>query len=165
MSRVFVGIGSNINKEDNLRSCLNTLSGIFRNIRKSSVYQSAAVGFEGDDFYNMVVALETSLRPEYVSKLFFEIEKRHGRKRGKNQFVARELDLDQLLYDDLIVDKDGLRLPHKDLTRYAFVLKPMQEIAGDLIHPQIGMCFSELWKNFEQRASVECVSFAWDTEN
>ena len=165
MSRVFVGIGSNINKEDNLRSCLNTLSGLFRNIRKSSVYQSAAVGFEGDDFYNMVVSLETTLTPEYVNKVFFEIEKRHGRKRSKNQFVARELDLDQLLYDDLIINKNGLCLPHKDLARHAFALKPMQEIAGDLIHPKIGIRFSELWQHFEQKTPIRRISFSWHSEN
>ena len=165
MSRVFVSIGSNINKVHNLRSCLNTLQQTFRNIRKSSVYQSAAVGFKGDDFYNLVVSLETTLTPETVNAVFFEIEKKHGRKRGKNQFVARELDLDQLLYDDLILDKDGIRLPHIDLDRYAFVLKPMAEIAADLVHPKIGKHFGELWQHFEQPTPIKQIQFAWDAEN
>ena len=162
MSQVFVGIGSNINKAHNLRSCLSTLQQIFRNIRKSSVYQSAAIGFEGDDFYNMVVSLETTLTPETVNDLFFEIEKRHGRKRGKNQFVSRELDLDLLLYDDLIVNKGRIHLPHKDLSKYAFVLKPMAEIAGDLVHPEIGRRFSELWQHFEEQTSIKRVPFMWE---
>ena len=162
MSRVFVGIGSNIDKVNNLCSCLSTLQQIFRNIRKSSVYQSAAVGFKGDDFYNMVVSLETTLTPETVNGVFFEIEKRHGRKRSKNQFVSRELDLDQLLYDDLILDKDGMHLPHIDLIRYAFVLKPMAEIAGNLVHPKMGKHFEELWQHFEQPMPIKQVRFAWD---
>lgn len=163
MSRVFVGIGSNIDKTYNLRSCIGTLQQIFRDIRMSSVYQSIAVGFDGDDFYNMVVSLETTLTPRCVNSVFAEIEKRHGRKRGKNQFVARELDLDQLLYDDLILDKDGVHLPHKDLTQYAFVLKPMAEIAGDLIHPKIGKRFSELWQQFEQQTPIKRIPFVWTT--
>ena len=162
MANVFVSVGSNINKTYNLRSCLNTLQQIFRNIQKSSVYQSAAMGFNGDDFYNMVVSLETTLTPEYVNWVFFEIEKKHGRKRGKDQFVSRELDLDLLLYDDLIIDDINVRLPHKDLTQYAFVLKPMQEIAGDLIHPKIGTSFAELWQHFESQTLVKRISFEWD---
>jgi len=158
---VYVGIGSNINKAHNLRSCVHTLQQIFRNIKKSSVYQSSAVGFNGDDFYNMVVRLETSLTPEYVSKVFFEIEKRHGRKRGKDQFVSRVLDLDLLLYDNLITDNNGLLLPHKDLMKHAFVLKPMQEIAGDLRHPKTGICFAELWEQCQQQALIKKISFSW----
>ena len=161
MSRVFVGIGTNINKEHNLRSCLKTLQQIFRNIIKSSVYQSAAVGFEGADFYNMVVSLETTLTPSSVNRVFFEIEKKHGRKRSKNQFVSRELDLDQLLYDDLIVDKKGVHLPHKDLNKHAYILKPMAEIAGDLVHPKIDIRFSELWRHFDGQTRITRVPFVW----
>lgn len=158
MAKVFVGIGSNINKEYNFRSCHNTLQQIFRDVRRSSVYQSAAIGFKGDDFYNMVVSLETTLTPRYVGEVFSEIEKKHGRKRGKNQFVSRELDLDLLLYDNLIIEEDGMCLPHKDLVRYAFVLKPMQELAGDLRHPRIGKTFTELWHGFDHQSPVERVS-------
>ncbi len=161
MSRVFVSVGTNINKEHNLRSCLSALQQIFRNVIKSSVYQSAAVGFEGEDFYNMVVSLETTLTPSNTSQVFFEIEKKHGRKRGKNQFVSRELDLDQLLYDDLIVDDNGVRLPHKDLSKHSYILEPMAEIAGDLAHPKIGQCFSELLQNLDHPEPITRVPFAW----
>ena len=161
MSRVFVSIGSNINKEHNLRSCLNALQQIFRNIIKSWVYQSAAIGFEGADFYNMVVSLETTLTPSSVNRVFFEIEKKHGRKRSENQFVSRELDLDQLLYDDLIVDKNGVHLPHKDLDKHAYILKPMAEIAGDLVHPKVGQCFLELLQNLDRPEPITRVPFAW----
>ena len=161
MSRVFVSIGSNINKEHNLCSCLNALQQIFRNIIKSSVYQSAAIGFEGADFYNMVVSLETTLTPSSVNRVFFEIEKKHGRKRSENQFVSRELDLDQLLYDDLIVDKNGVHLPHKDLDKHAYILEPMAEIAGDLVHPKTGQCFSELLQNLDHPEPITRVPFSW----
>lgn len=106
----------------------------------------------------MVVSLETTLTPRYVGEVFSEIEKKHGRKRGKNQFVSRELDLDLLLYDNLIIEEDGMCLPHKDLVRYAFVLKPMQELAGDLRHPRIGKTFTELWHGFDHQSPVERVS-------
>ncbi len=162
MSRVFVGVGTNINKAHNLRSCFSTLQQIFRKVVKSSVYQSAAVGFEGEDFYNMVVSFETTLTPSNINRIFFEIEKKHGRRRGKNQYASRELDLDQLLYDDLIVDTDEVYLPHKDLSKYSYTLKPMAEIAGDLVHPLIGKCFSELWHNLDRPAPITHVPFVWE---
>ena len=161
MSRVYVGIGTNVDKERNIRSCFSTLQQIFRNVVKSSVYQSAAVGFEGEDFYNMVVSLDTTLTPSNINHVFFEVEKKHGRKRGKNQFVSRELDLDQLLYDDLIIDEDGLCLPHKDLSKYSHTLQPMAEIAGDLVHPVVGKCFSELWRQLPHPAPIIRVPFVW----
>lgn len=113
----------------------------------------------------MVVSLETTLTPEALADLFFEIEARHGRKRGKDQFVARELDLDQLLYDNMVLDNGRIHLPHKDLSKYAFVLKPMAEIAGNLLHPTIGKSFSELWQHFEQQTPIKRVRFVWDIEN
>ena len=161
MSRVFVSVGTNINKEHNLRSCLSALQQIFRNVIKSSVYQSAAVGFEGADFYNMVVSLETTLTPSNTNQVFFEIERKHGRKRGKNQFVSRELDLDHLLYDDLIVDDGEVYLPHKDLSEHSYILKPMAEIAGDLVHPKTGQCFSELLQNLDRPEPITRVPFVW----
>ncbi len=162
MPRVFAGIGTNIDKEHNLRSCFSTLQQIFRNVVKSSVYQSAAVGFEGEDFYNIVVCLETTLTPSSINRVFFEIEKKHGRKRGNNQFVSRELDLDQLLYGDLIVDTDAVYLPHNDLSKYSHTLKPMAEIAGDLVHPVIGKCFSELWKHLDSPQPITRIPFVWE---
>ena len=161
MSKVFVSIGTNINKEYNLRSCLNVLQQIFRNVIKSSVYQSATVGFEGEDFYNMVVSFETTLTPSNINQVFFEVEKKHGRKRGENQFVSRELDLDHLLYDDLIIDEDGVYLPHRDLSKHSYILKPIVEIASDLVHPKIGKNVSELLQNLDHPAPVTRVPFAW----
>ena len=161
MSRVFVSIGTNINKEYNLRSCLSALQQIFRDVMKSSVYQSATVGFEGEDFYNMVVSFETTLTPSHTNHVFFEIERKHGRKRGENQFVSRELDLDLLLYDDLIVDSGKVYLPHKDLSEHSYILKPMVEIAGDLVHPKIGKCLSELLQNLEHPEPITRVPFVW----
>jgi len=165
MPRVFASIGSNINKAQNLRSCFHTLQQLFRDVQKSSVYQSAAIGFDGADFYNMVVSLETTLTPEHIAKLFSEIEDQHGRERRENPFVSRTLDLDQLLYGDVIVNENGIRLPHRDLTRYAFIVKAMAEIAGDVKHPQLGKTFAELWRNFEpSQTQIKRIAFDWQCE-
>ena len=161
MSKVFVGVGTNINKEFNLRSSLSALQQIFRNVVRSSVYQSATVGFEGEDFYNMVVSFETTLTPSSINRVFSEIERKHGRKRGESPFVSRELDLDLLLYDNLIAEENGIYLPHRDLSKHSYILEPMVEIASDLVHPKIGKSVSELLQNLDCPEPVARVPFVW----
>lgn len=144
MAEVFVGVGSNINKEESIVSCINMLCESFDIIKTSSVYLSKAVGFEGDDFLNMVVSFKTDMSPQGVIAVLNSIEKRHGRVKGKNSFVSRRLDLDQLLYDDLVCEQADLCLPHKDIVRSVFVIVPLAEIAGTLKHPVLGVSYTDL---------------------
>ena len=162
MSQVFVSIGSNIDKEKNLRSCVKALQQTFRQCQLSSVYQSGAIGFEGDDFYNMVVSFETTLSPKIVNDVLLAIETQHGRVRGKNRFVSRELDLDQLLYDDLVLNENGVCLPRAEITQHAFILKPTAELAAHKVHPSIGKSFAELWNGFDQSCEpLTHIPFEW----
>ncbi len=150
MARVYVSIGSNIDKEANIRSALAALRQKFGKLLLSSVYQSQAVGFEGDDFHNLVVGFDTHTTPAQIAQSLRGIEDEHRRDRATQRFGPRTLDLDLLLYDDLIVDQNGLQLPRDEITQYAFVLCPLAEIAGELRHPRMGKPLRELWEDFQR---------------
>lgn len=148
MARVYVSIGSNIDKESNIRSAIAVLRQKFGRLVVSTVYQTEAVGFDGEDFHNLVVGFDTQRTPTTVADVLRGIENDHRRDRDENRFGPRTLDLDLLLYDDLVVDQNGLQLPRDEITRYAFVLCPLAEIAGDLRHPRSGKPLRELWEDF-----------------
>ncbi len=151
MAKVYVSIGSNVIPELNIQSALRALKSYFNELQCSSVYQSQAEGFEGPDFLNMVVAFETYLSPIEVVNAFKGIEQQHGRSPESPSFSDRTLDLDLLLYDDLVMIDIGLELPRSEIERYAFVLCPLAEIAGEERHPVTGQSFQTMWDTFEGR--------------
>ena len=143
---VFVAVGSNIDKERNIISAISALRALYADLRISPVYQSEAVGFKGDDFYNLVVSFRTEQKPAEVARNLQSIELDHGRVIKGNQFSSRTLDLDQLLYGDLIIKEGSLQLPHSQLTLYAFILKPLADLAGSYKHPFLGRSYSSLYR-------------------
>ncbi|MGD2112967.1 MAG: 2-amino-4-hydroxy-6-hydroxymethyldihydropteridine diphosphokinase [Gammaproteobacteria bacterium] len=153
MARVYVSIGSNIDRERHIDSALQTLAGLVGPLECSTVYESAAVGFDSDPFYNLVVGFDTELEPRAVQALLHEIEAGNGRQRS-NALAARTLDLDMLLYDDLVVNEPDMVLPRADINAYAFVLAPLAEIAGARRHPVSGRRFDDLWSGFADREQV-----------
>ena len=152
MARVFVSVGSNVEREKNVAGALEALQAEYTSLEKSRIYETKAVGFDGDPFYNLVVAFDTRQSPQEVADVLRRVEDAHGRSREGGKFTSRTLDLDLLLYDDLILDEDGLRLPRKEILEYAFVLKPLAEIAGEMKHPVNGFSFAALWDEFDPTA-------------
>jgi 2-amino-4-hydroxy-6-hydroxymethyldihydropteridine diphosphokinase len=144
-ARAYVSVGSNIDKESNIRSAVAALRAKFGQLVISSVYESAAIGFAGRSFHNLVIGFDTDYVPVEVVQILRRIEHQHGRTRHEKRFASRTLDLDLLLYGDLILDEGGLQLPRDEITRYAFVLRPLAEVAGDLLHPQLGVPIQDLW--------------------
>jgi 2-amino-4-hydroxy-6-hydroxymethyldihydropteridine diphosphokinase len=162
MARVYLSIGSNIEREANIRGGVADLKRIFGALTLSRVYESEPVGFSGDNFYNLVVAFDTAMPVEGLSQLLHEIEDAHGRTREGPRLSSRTLDIDLLIYDDLVTRDHGLELPREEITRNAFVLWPLAEIAAAAQHPVLRQSYGELWQAFDkQQQSLWPVAFAW----
>ena len=153
MARVYVSIGSNIDREQNIDAALRELSAAYRELEQSSVYESDAVGFDSAPFYNLVVGFRTDESPRAIQDSLHAIENRHGRLRTV-ALSARTLDLDLLLYDDLVMSEGKLVLPRNDIDRYAFVLAPLAEIAGSARHPVTGVSYADMWAAFDDSRQV-----------
>jgi len=150
MVSVYVSIGSNIDREQNIRSGLGALRAAFGELQLSSIYDSEAVGFDGAAFYNLVAGFETALPVDDLVLRLREIEDAHLRRRDGPRFSSRTLDIDLLLYDDLIIDSPDIKLPRAEILYNAFVLAPLAEIAPGLKHPVEGQDYAELWRRFDQ---------------
>ncbi len=146
MTHCYVSIGSNIERETNITSGLNALEKQFGNLTVSSIYESEPVGFSGDVFYNLVVRFNTDWDVKTVATWLREIEIAHGRTPDSKKFSSRKLDLDLILFGDLIIDDNSIQLPRKDIETYAFVLEPLAEIAPTLKHPVLHLSYAELWQ-------------------
>ena len=112
------------------------------------MYESAAVGFDSAPFYNLVLGFSTQESPQAIQEQLHAIEDRCGRQRTAT-LSARTLDLDLLLYDDLVMTDGKLVLPREDINRYAFVLRPLAEIAGTARHPVTGVSYADMWADFD----------------
>ncbi len=150
MARVFVSIGSNLGKERCVSQALMLLESQYGPLQRSTLYESPALGFEGPDFYNMVVAFDSEETPHEINEQLRRIEDSLGRVRGADAFVSRTLDLDILLYDDWVVDDGVLSLPRTEICEHEFVLAPLVEICGDLHHPLLEVPISELWDRWRE---------------
>jgi 2-amino-4-hydroxy-6-hydroxymethyldihydropteridine diphosphokinase len=149
VTAVFLGLGSNIDAEKNLRLAVSELRNVYGGLTVSPVYRSAPVGFDGPDFLNLVVALETDATPGRVLDQIERIHGMAGRCRGPDKFSSRPLDIDLLLYGDTVDPAPPLRLPRRDILEYGFVLRPLADIAPDLVHPLTGRRISEHLREFD----------------
>ena len=150
MPKGYISIGSNIDKDKNILASLHALEHQFGELTISSIYESDAVGFTGDSFYNLVVGFNSELSVKEVAKLLRQIELDNGRTRNSQKFSPRTLDLDLILYDDLIINDGRLQIPRDEIEHYAFVLEPLAEIAPSLKHPIIHISYAELWEKFDK---------------
>ena len=146
MVEVFVGIGSNVQPEMHLAQAVGLLRTRFKGLRLSPVYRNRAVGFQGDDFLNAVAGFDTGLGVAELNDTLDAIEIQCGRKRGAARFAPRTLDLDLLLYGDVV--DEAQRLPRREILEYAFVLKPLVDLAPDRRHPVTGMSYAGHWSGF-----------------
>jgi len=164
---VYVGIGSNIDQEKYIRLAVKYLRdsfGEYCQLLLSPVYKTQAVGFDGDDFFNLAASFLTDLTPFEVEKKLKEIEHKNGRRRDQEKFSARTLDIDLLLYDQEIIDSNGIRIPRDEIEKYAFVLSPLADLAPELLHPETKITVAEMWKKMSISAhagALKKIDFIW----
>jgi 2-amino-4-hydroxy-6-hydroxymethyldihydropteridine diphosphokinase len=161
MVQVYLSLGSNIDRENNLRSGLTELTSIYHELTLSSLFESEAVGFDGSPFYNMVVGLQTKQSIDELSKTLRDIEFKFGREVNAKKFSPRTLDIDILLYGDLIQAKP-VQLPRDEISFNAFVLWPLAEIAPQQVHPVLKQSYLSLWQNFDKsKQKLAIIPFNW----
>ena len=142
----YLGIGSNINRKTNISSCLNYFRNSFFTCQVSAIYQSEAFGFNGHDFHNLVVKVHSVFDPYEMKLWLCNIEDLHGRDRKKPRYSNRTLDIDLLLCDDLVIDDEAVQIPRREILKRKYVLKPLQDLAPDLIHPVAQKRLADLWQ-------------------
>lgn len=146
--RSWLSLGSNIDRQAHIDKALDDLQADFGELVVSPIYESEAVGCTGDNFYNLVVGIETALPISVLSARLRAIEEKNGRLRSGDKYASRTLDVDLLTYGDQVVDAGGIRLPRDEITLYAFVLLPLSEVAAGEVHPLTGLSYRELWARF-----------------
>ena len=150
MAVVFLGLGSNIDKEHHILSGLRALANSFNYQQRSRIFLSEAVGFKGSDFYNLVVEVTTLQPVETVLAHCKRIEQENGRKPDSAKYSPRSLDIDVLLYDDMVREK-APQLPRHEITENAFVLWPLAEIAENRQHPILKKTYGAMWRQYCQQ--------------
>jgi 2-amino-4-hydroxy-6-hydroxymethyldihydropteridine diphosphokinase len=161
---VYVAAGSNVAPLENLRRALDVLDRHFAPITVSRAYANAAVGFEGDDFVNLVVGFQTGLTLHQVIERLHEAETACGRERLAPKWAPRAMDLDILLFGDTVCVEPGLTLPRPDLLRRPYMLGPAAEIAPGVVHPIERRTLGELWREMQARQAAHAmrpVELAW----
>ncbi|HEY4145336.1 2-amino-4-hydroxy-6-hydroxymethyldihydropteridine diphosphokinase [Pinirhizobacter sp.] len=157
MATAWLSLGSNLEPEKHLRAALLELRTMFGDLVVSPAYRSKAVGFDGPAFINLAVSLTTDLDAISLNDALHAIEDRHGRRRDVPRFSSRTLDIDIVLYDDLVLDGPGhLKIPRDEL-RHAFVLRPLADIAGDVVHPLTGQTLSQMQARVPDSGELEVV--------
>ena len=150
MADVFLGLGSNQDAPAMFDSALKALAAQFGTIEKSPAYESEAVGFEGDNFLNMVVRVQTSLSVGELLAALRATEDSHGRDRSQPKFASRTLDIDILTYDRNVGEFDGVLLPRDEVLKNAFVLRPLADSWPTMTHPENNRSYGELWQAYDQ---------------
>lgn len=144
---VYLSLGSNLgDKINNLQTTINLIDSKVGDVLLiSSVYQTKAEGFVGEDFLNCCVSLRTSMEPKILIKELINIESQNGRLRSnRNIYESRSIDIDILFYEDKIINQHNLIIPHPRMNERDFVIKPLLDIAKSKIHPVLNRTISEI---------------------
>ena len=149
MTDVYVAAGSNVEPENHLRMALRALERIYAPLKVSPAYRNKAVGFNGADFVNLVVGFSTEEPVAQVRERLQQVESLCGRLPDAPKWASRSMDLDILLYGQLINNEPGLVIPRPDLLRRPYMLKPMADIAPEVQHPLQKKSMRELWEAFD----------------
>lgn len=142
MVKLHINIGSNQNRRQNIAQSIDALKMNFFNVVCSDIFESLAVGFEGANFYNMGVNATTDLSIAEVLSILHTIEDKQGRDRSQPKFSSRQIDLDLVLYDQVIDVENNL--PRNDILKYNFVLLPLVQLSPQGVHPLENKTYAQL---------------------
>lgn len=157
MNQVYLLIGGNLGDRYKLigSAKLSITKKIGKIVKESSIYETTPWGFNSEqDFLNQVLYVSTDLSPKKVLNKCLEIEKELGRVRQSEQYSSRTIDIDILFYNDEIIHKQELIIPHERLHKRRFTLEPLVEIAPDLIHPVIKKSLFDILKECNDNSEV-----------
>lgn len=162
MTAIYLSLGSNVDRHKHIAAALDALAENFGELIISPVYESKSIGFDGSNFFNLVVGAETDLSIADLSELLKRIEDHNGRKRSGPKFSPRTLDIDILTYGDFVGVETGIELPRAEITKNAFVLLPLANIAPELLHPQLQKTYCQLWQEYDKTSqSLWAIDFEW----
>lgn len=163
MTDIYLSLGSNVDRHSNITAALDALSELLGELKISSVYESKSIGFDGSNFFNLVIGADTNLSIAELSETLKRIEDNNGRKRNGPKFSPRTLDIDILTYGDFVGTEGGVELPRAEITKNAFVLLPLAEIAPQVLHPQLQKTYHDLWQAYDQDSqSLWSIDFSWN---
>jgi len=158
---IYISVGSNVDKEKHTRAGLQGMYHAFGELTLSTVFESESVGFEGNNFYNLVIKASTTLSIAQVCLVLKQIEQDNKRQRSEQKFAPRTLDLDLLLYDNQVMSQP-IELPRPEVLYNAFVLKPLAEIAADEVHPVVKQSYADLWQTYDKSLQkLWAIKFDW----
>lgn len=152
MTLLILSLGSNVNAETNLQLAIQSLREEFGDIKQSTVFESEAVGFAGDNFLNLTVSVESDHSLAVINSILKRLEDSLGRDRNQPRFSDRPIDIDILIYGEESGEEYGLALPRAEILQNAFVLRPLAEVHPLLLHSNSGMSYGEHWEQFDQAA-------------
>ncbi|MBV1790217.1 2-amino-4-hydroxy-6-hydroxymethyldihydropteridine diphosphokinase [Marinobacterium sp. D7] len=161
MTAVLLGLGSNLNRHANIRAALDALQEHFGPLRVSRVFESEAVGVRAENYFNLVVALNSPLPLRALSAWLKSLEDSVGRERGQRR-CEQPLDIDILCFGDSVGFFDGIQIPRAEILKNAFVLRPLAELVPDWLHPEEQTCFADLWRAYSSEQKLWPVAFEWE---
>jgi 2-amino-4-hydroxy-6-hydroxymethyldihydropteridine diphosphokinase len=162
MTAIYLSLGSNVDRHNNITAALDALANLFGELQISSVYESKSVGFDGSNFFNLVVGADTTLSITELSETLKRVEDDNGRKRNGSKFSPRTLDIDILTYGDFVGIENGIELPRAEITKNAFVLLPLAEIASTVLHPKLQKTYRDIWQEYDQASqALWVIEFDW----
>ena len=162
MTAIYLSLGSNVQRHKHIAAALDALAALLGELKISSVYESKSVGFDGSNFFNLVVGAYTNLSVAELSERLKRIEDDNGRKRSGPKFSPRTLDIDILTYGDFVGVDAGVELPRAEITKNAFVLLPLAEVAPHVKHPHLQKTYQALWAEYDQASQrLWAIDFVW----
>ena len=159
LTQIYLGLGSNIERESHLCAGLDALASFLTDVRCSPVFESQPVGIKSGPFFNLVVSAYTDLPLSELDRRLKFIEADNGRYAPDRKGLP--LDIDVLLYGELVGNFDGLILPRAEILKNAFVLWPLSLMAPQRVHPEVGKTLAELWQDAQIDQVLAPVAFEW----